>query len=96
MNTFEDTLLKHKKLLFEHFNLNESENMVSEVDKLINHLKNKNKVLFVTTSNRWVGDKQKAKSTILAEYISEQLGNTTVIDASKLKIYDFECNVSKH
>lgn len=96
MNTFEDTLLKHKKLLFEHFNLNESENMVSEVDKLINHLKNKNKVLFVTTSNRWVGDKQKPKSTILAQYIAEQLGNTTVIDASKLKIHDCEGNISKH
>ena len=96
MNTFENTLLKHKKLLFEHFHLNESENMVSDVDKLINHLKNKKKVLFITTSNRWIGDKQKAKSTILAEYIAEQLGNTTVIDASKLKIYDCEGNVSKH
>ena len=34
-----------------------------DLEKFINHLKTKNNVLFVTTSNRWVGSEQKAKST---------------------------------
>jgi multimeric flavodoxin WrbA len=96
MNTFEDTLLKHKKLLFEHFNLNESVDMTSKLEKLIQTLKNKKKVLLITTSNRWVGDKQTPKSSILAEYVSKELDNVEIIDASKLNIYDCEGNVSKN
>jgi multimeric flavodoxin WrbA len=96
VNIFENTFFKHKELLAEHFKLNESTNMSSELDSLIEHLKKKKKVLLITTSNRWVGDKQKPKSSILAEYISKELKDCEVIDASKLQIYDCEGNVSKH
>lgn len=96
MNTFENTFNKHRKLLREHFMLNESAEYENKLDKLINHLKEKKKVLILTTSNRWVGDNQKAKSTVLAEYVAEEIGNAEVIDVSKLKIYDCEGNVSKN
>lgn len=96
MNTFESTFLKHRKLLQEHFMLNESAEYEGKLEKLINHLKDKKKVLILTTSNRWVGDKQKPKSTVLAEYVAKETGNAEVIDVSKLKIYDCEGNVSKN
>lgn len=96
MNTFENTFNKHRKLLREHFMLNESAEYENKLDKLINHLKEKKKVLILTTSNRWVGDNQKAKSTVLAEYVADEIKNAEVIDVSKLKIYDCEGNVSKN
>lgn len=76
--------------------LNEAVDMVPKLDKLINHLKEKKKVLILTTSNRWIGDKQKPKSTVLAEYVANEIGNAEIIGVTKLKIYDCEGNVSKH
>lgn len=96
MNTFENTFKKHRELLREHFQLNESAEYEGKLDKLINHLKDKKKVLILTTSNRWVGDKQKPKSSVLAEYVAKEIGNAEVIDVSKLKIYDCEGNISKN
>jgi multimeric flavodoxin WrbA len=96
MSNFEDTFLKHRKLLREHFMLTENAEYEGKLDKLIKHLKDKRKVLILTTSNRWVGDKQKPKSSVLAEYVAEEIGNAEVIDVSKLKIYDCEGNVSKN
>ncbi len=68
------------------------------MDATIEYLKSKKRILFLTTSNRWVGEKggEKPKSTKLAERIAELVGNerVTIIDATKLKIYPCEGNVS--
>jgi multimeric flavodoxin WrbA len=65
-------------------------------DRTVKHLKDKNKILFVLTSNRWEGHKETPKSSALAYKMQEELGKSvvTVIDVSKLKIYDCEGNVS--
>lgn len=61
----------------------------------INYLKNKKKILIITTSNRWEGSKEKPKSNRLGEFIFNNLEEkATLIDASKLKIYSCEGNVS--
>lgn len=68
------------------------------MDDTIAFLKDKKRILFLTTSNRWVGEKggEMPKSTKLAETIAAHVGKdrVTVVDASKLKIYPCEGNVS--
>jgi multimeric flavodoxin WrbA len=59
-----------------------------------NKLREKKKVLFLTTSNRWEGSKELPKSTQLAYHIAEELGNVKVLEVPKLKIYPCEGNVS--
>jgi multimeric flavodoxin WrbA len=67
-----------------------------KLDTLINYLKDKEKVLLLTTSNRWEGDKEQPKSTQLAEFVKKEVGNNAeLIDVSKLTIYCCEGNVSK-
>jgi len=67
-----------------------------KMDTVVEYLKNKNKVLFLTTSNRWEGDKELPKSTVLAEYIKSKVGDKVeLIDVSKLTIHCCEGNVSK-
>jgi hypothetical protein len=66
-----------------------------KLNKTISFLKNKKKVLLLTTSNRWSGLKEKPKSNLLAEKIHKSLGKKSIlIDVSKLKIYVCEGNVS--
>jgi multimeric flavodoxin WrbA len=60
----------------------------------INFLKKKKKVLFITTSNRWSGDKEKPKSTKLAYELKKYLKNATIIEVPKLNIFNCEGNVS--
>ena len=65
--------------------------------KTIDYLRTKNKVLLLTTSNRWSGHKDDvAKSTQLAYKIQDLLGKEkiTVIDTTKLNIFPCEGNVS--
>jgi len=66
---------------------------ISKVDRIISHCKGK-KVLIITTSTRWEGDKDIPKSSVLANEIASKLSNVTVVDASKLHIYQCEGNVS--
>jgi multimeric flavodoxin WrbA len=67
-----------------------------KLDTLINYLKDKEKVLLLTTSNRWEGDKEQPKSTQLAEFVKKEVGNNAeVIDVSKLTIHCCEGNVSR-
>jgi multimeric flavodoxin WrbA len=66
---------------------------ISKVDRIVTHCKGK-KVLIITTSTRWEGDKELPKSSILANEIASRLDNAEVIDASKLHIYQCEGNVS--
>ena len=65
--------------------------------KTIDYLRNKNKVLLLTTSNRWVKHEDDIpKSSKLALKIQDLLGKekVTVIDTTKLKIFPCEGNVS--
>lgn len=62
----------------------------------VRYLSKKNKILFLTTSNRWIGEKELPKSSLLAEKLAEKVGKekVTIIDVSKLKIYPCEGNIS--
>lgn len=65
--------------------------------KTIEYLKSKNKVLLLTTSNRWVEHKKDVpKSTQLAIKIQDLLGKekVTLIEIPKLNIFPCEGNVS--
>lgn len=67
-----------------------------KLKKTISYLNGKKKILFLTTSNRWVGDSEKPKSTFLAEEIARQVGEEKVIilDITRLNIVPCEGNVS--
>jgi multimeric flavodoxin WrbA len=54
----------------------------------------KKKILFLTTSNRWSGDKELPKSSIIADELVKKLGTGEIINVSKLKIFPCEGNVS--
>ena len=70
-------------------------NYKKRLEKTISYLKNKKKILLLTTSNRWVGNKEDPKSTIIAKEIAKKLGKkATIIDVTKLNIYPCEGNVS--
>ena len=90
-------MIKFENLLKE-LNLYETE-QVSDAKKLLqktlDYLSNKDKILFITTSNRWKGDDEIPKSSRLALWLKEELGDkVTILDATKLKIYNCEGNVS--
>ena len=69
--------------------------MEKQLSKTINYLKKKKKVLIVVTSNRWVKEKEKPKTTRIGEFIDGKLGKRSkIIDASKLTIFPCEGNVS--
>jgi multimeric flavodoxin WrbA len=55
--------------------------------------KNK-KIVFLTTSNRWEGESELPKSSIIADELATRLDNCQVINVSKLKIFSCEGNVS--
>jgi multimeric flavodoxin WrbA len=68
-----------------------------KLDKTLKYLESKEKILFLLTSNRWEGHKDDTpKSSKLAYLLQERLGpnKVTIIDVSKLKIYECEGNVS--
>ena len=61
-----------------------------QLEKLIEYLSGKKKVLFLTTSNRWDGSKEIPKSTLLAMDIQKKLEETTevtLLEIPKLKIF---------
>lgn len=70
------------------------------ITKTLNYLKTKKRVLFLTTSNRWSGEKggEMPKSSRLAIKLASILNDNsieaTIIDVPKLKIYPCEGNVS--
>lgn len=71
-----------------------------QLEKAVKYLETKDKVLLVTTSNRWIKHELEQgdlpKSTRLAQVIQRSLGahKCTLVDVSKLKIYECEGNVS--
>lgn len=68
-----------------------------KVESMVEYLNNKENILFITTSNRWEGDKELPKSTQLAWHIESFLidKKIKVLDVSKLKIHCCEGNVSR-
>ena len=79
------------------FTITRGDKMKKVLDKAVNHFKKKEKILFLTTSNRWPGDKEKPKSTQLAEQIAKAVGQekVTILDVPKLIIYNCEGNISR-
>lgn len=78
----------------EHFYLLEKKEQ-KLLQSTIKHLSNKDKVLLLTTSNRWEKSDDVPKSTRIARIIEQELiGKCVLIDVSKLTIYDCEGNVS--
>ena len=71
---------------------------MDNLKRLYNYIKkgkgNKKKILFLTTSNRWVGDKELPKSSIIADEIAKKIGDIEIINVAKLKIFPCEGNVS--
>lgn len=71
---------------------------MDNLKKLYKYLKDKKgkKILFLTTSNRWEGDNELPKSSIIADELIKKLGSDRVqlINVAKLKIYPCEGNVS--
>jgi multimeric flavodoxin WrbA len=71
---------------------------MDNLKKLYNYLKKnkKKKILFLTTSNRWDGDNELPKSSIIADELIKKLGSDRIqlINVAKLKIFPCEGNVS--
>lgn len=64
----------------------------------LEYLSQKKRILFLTTSNRWSGEKggEMPKSTQLAHFMADKIGGdrVTLIDIPKLNIHPCEGNVS--
>ena len=71
---------------------------MDKLSKLYRYLKKNDgkKILFLTTSNRWEGEKEQPKSSIVAQELAKQLKSVEMINVSKLKIFPCEGNVSTH
>ena len=71
---------------------------MDNLKKIYNYLKKQKnkKILFLTTSNRWEGDNELPKSSIIADELIKKLGsdNVQLINVAKLKIFPCEGNVS--
>ncbi len=72
---------------------------MEKLNKLYKYLKKSGdkKILFLTTSNRWEGDNELPKSSIIADELIKKLGSSDriqLINVSKLKIFPCEGNVS--
>ena len=70
---------------------------MDKLNKLYKYLKNTDKkILFLTTSNRWSGQEELPKSTIIAQELAQRLKSVEIINVSKLKIFPCVGNVSTH
>ena len=81
-----------------HYLIQESKER-EQLDKTVEYLSKKEKVLLLTTFNRWSGHPDDVpKSTQLAYFVQEQLGKqkATLLEVPKLKIYPCEGNVSSN
>ena len=92
--------MRSLSLLLEEANIVPDTKFKKQLEKAVKYLSTKGKVLLITTSNR-VKESSKdgqdrPKSTRIAEVIQRSLGahRCTLVDVSKLKIYNCEGNVS--
>jgi multimeric flavodoxin WrbA len=71
---------------------------MDKLQKLYRYLKKNEdkKILLLTTSNRWHGEKEQPKSSIIAQELAKQLKSVEIINVAKLKIFPCEGNVSTH
>ena len=69
---------------------------MKQLSILKEYLNKDKKVLLLTTSNRWEGEKELPKSSIIAKELAAGLKSVEIIDISKLKIFPCEGNVSAH
>ena len=70
---------------------------MDKLNKLFKYLdKSDKRILFLTTSNRWEGQDELPKSSIIAKELSSKLKSVEIINVSKLKIFPCEGNVSGH
>jgi len=69
---------------------------MSNLSKTIEHLQKKNKIFFITTSNRREWLHEVPKSTQLAHHIAKEVGEekVTILDIPQMKIHPCEGNVS--
>lgn len=68
---------------------------MNQVRHIVNYCRGK-RTLLLTTSTRWEGSDETAKSTQLAQQIQKELGeDCQLIDITKLHIYQCEGNVSR-
>jgi len=69
---------------------------MNNFNKLYKYLKDNEdkKILFLTTSNRWNGENEMPKSSMIAYELSKKLKSIEIINISKLKIFPCEGNVS--
>lgn len=67
-----------------------------QLEKTVSYLKKKEKVLFLTTSNRWKESQEVPKSTQLAHRIAQLVGSEKVdiVDVTSMKIFACEGNIS--
>ena len=76
----------------------QNKELIEKIEKSLKFLFKKKKILFITTSNRWSGEKagDMPKSTKIAHLMKEKLKHSQVeiLDISKMKIYPCEGNVS--
>ena len=92
--------MRSLSILLEEANIIPDTKFKKQLEKAVRYLNTKGKVLLITTSNR-VKESSKdgqdrPKSTRIAEVIQRSLGahRCTLVDVSKLKIYNCEGNVS--
>lgn len=85
--------MDHLKL-FEAY-LETDQDLLSNVNVMLDELSSFKKVLFLTTSNRWSGDKEAPKSSLIASHLASKLKNVTILDVSKMTIHMCEGNVSR-
>lgn len=70
-------------------------NYKSRLNEIVDVLSKKEKILFITTSNRWSNEKERPKSSLLAENLKKLIGDKVkIIDAFSLNIVPCEGNVS--
>jgi len=82
-------------LLYEEYRDKYKDNpLFDKVVDLIDRIGDK-KLLLITTSNRWEGDDELPKSSLIAYYIASKVKNNIIIDIPKLIIHPCEGNVSK-
>ncbi len=92
--------MRSLSLLLEEEKLVVDTKFKKQLTKAVEYLNEKKKVLLITTSNRWIKHELQQgdipKSTRIAQVIQRSLGahRCTLVDASKLKIYECEGNVS--
>jgi len=91
-------MIKLRSILKE-VGLNEEFATSTDLQDTIKHLDKKDKVLLLTTSNRYQLPDQEAdipKSTLLAQVVAKALGDKAIVmDVSEMKIHSCEGNISR-